>query len=88
MKSWLQSITVEDTGIIICILLLLFALRLALMIVLHKSFLEERVLLIINRIANIVFLLISLALIITAVDNSPLYVNHSPLSLPVTKIKP
>lgn len=88
MKSWLQSITVEDTGIIICILLLLFVLRLALMIVLHKSFLEERVILIINRIANIVFLLISLALIFTAVDNSPLYVNHSPLSLPVTKIKP
>lgn len=75
MKSWLQSITLhEDSGIIILILIALLIIRIALMIILHKSYLEERTVRIIRWIANIVLVVAALALIITAVDNSPLYV--------------
>ena len=89
MKSWLQSITIEDTGILLVILLLLLAIRIAVMILLNKSFLEERTIRIINWIANVFLFLGIFALFFTAVDNTPLYVNNSPLSLPVsTTLKP
>ena len=89
MKSWLSSITIENTGTIILILLLLLAIRIAVMILLNKTLLEERTIRIINWLANIIFFFLCFALIITAVDNSPLYVHNSPLSLPVSpNIKP
>ncbi|MBE5770357.1 MAG: hypothetical protein E7336_03165 [Clostridiales bacterium] len=75
MKSWLQSITLhEDSGTIVVILIVLLVIRIALMVILHKSYLEERTIRIISWIANIVLVVAALALIITAVDNSPLYV--------------
>ncbi|MBQ2977303.1 MAG: hypothetical protein IJE17_07415 [Clostridia bacterium] len=75
MKSWLQSITLhEDSGTIVVILIALLVIRIALMVILHKSYLEERTIRIISWIANIVLVVAALALIITAVDNSPLYV--------------
>ncbi len=75
MKSWLQSITLhEDSGTIVVILIALLVIRIALMVILHKSYLEERTIRIISWIANIVLVVAALALIITAADNSPLYV--------------
>ena len=75
MKSWLQSITLhEDSGTIVVILIALLVIRIALMVILHKSYLEERTIRIVSWIANIVLVVAALALIITAADNSPLYV--------------
>ena len=89
MKPWLSSISFENSGLLIGLFIALAAIRLVVTLILHKTYLEERTIGIINRIVTILVAVAAFALIITAVDNSPLYVHNSPLSLPVSpNIKP
>ena len=75
MKSWLQSLTLhENSGTIIVILIALLVIRIALTVILRRSYLQERTIQIISWIANIIFVVAAFALIIFVADNSPLYV--------------
>ena len=75
MISWLQSLTLlEDSGTIIFILIVLLIIRIALMVILHRSYLQENTIRIISWIANVILVVAAFGLIIFVADNSPLYV--------------
>ena len=71
MKSLLDSITLDHSGAIIGVIIALMVLRLIVTLILHKSYLDERIIRIINLIVSILFFAVAFALIIIAVDNVP-----------------
>ena len=71
MKSLLDSITLDHSGAIIGAIIALMVLRLIVTLILHKSYLDERIIRIINLIVSILFFAVAFALIIIAVDNVP-----------------
>ena len=71
MKSLLDSITLDHSGAIIGVIITLMVLRLIVTLILHKSYLDERIIRIINLIVSILFFAVAFALIIIAVDNVP-----------------
>lgn len=71
MKSLLDSITLDHSGAIIGVIIALMVLRLIVTLILHKSYLDERIIRIINLIVSILFFAVAFALIIVAVDNVP-----------------
>ncbi|MDD6682181.1 MAG: hypothetical protein PUE61_03270 [Clostridiales bacterium] len=71
MKSLLDSITLDHSGAIIGVIIALMIPLLIVTLILHKSYLDERIIRIINLIVSILFFAVAFALIIIAVDNVP-----------------